>query len=266
MSFPQRGEVVNQHSRAFIGIDTSKLRNAIAVAEEGRDGEVRHLGEIDTTEAAKGNGFDVKILREVIRLRKQDQKARDEQESLLDAYPGRNPRQSALAAPDRSAPARCPRLLAVRRHPLPDAEIDDAKVSLACPLWRQPSWVRTAIVNSLKHPVVGSSANCRVRDQSGEQKERDMNVSKRFYLSTAGAMGFGALMTLPIPAVAQNTVAIDNDDIGGVVNGRNGPEAGVWVIAETNDLPTRFARMVVTNLDLDEWGRPRRMTCPHDLG
>jgi uncharacterized protein (UPF0335 family) len=35
---------------------------------------------------AKGNGFDVKILREVIRVRKQDQKERDEQESLLDVY------------------------------------------------------------------------------------------------------------------------------------------------------------------------------------
>ena len=35
---------------------------------------------------AKGNGFDVKILREVIRLRKQDQQERDEQVSLLDAY------------------------------------------------------------------------------------------------------------------------------------------------------------------------------------
>jgi uncharacterized protein (UPF0335 family) len=35
---------------------------------------------------AKGNGFDVKILREVIRVRKQDQKERDEQDSLLDAY------------------------------------------------------------------------------------------------------------------------------------------------------------------------------------
>ena len=35
---------------------------------------------------AKGNGFDVKILREVVRLRKQDQKELDEQESLLDAY------------------------------------------------------------------------------------------------------------------------------------------------------------------------------------
>ena len=46
-------------------------------------------------------------------------------------------------------------------------------------------------------------------------------------------------------------VAIDNDDIGGVVTGANGPEAGVWVIAETTDLPTRFAKMVVT----DDQGR-----------
>ena len=35
---------------------------------------------------AKGNGFDVKILREVIRVRKQDQEERDEQDSLLDVY------------------------------------------------------------------------------------------------------------------------------------------------------------------------------------
>lgn len=35
---------------------------------------------------AKGNGFDVKTLREVIRVRKQDQKERDEQETLLEVY------------------------------------------------------------------------------------------------------------------------------------------------------------------------------------
>jgi len=35
---------------------------------------------------AKGNGFDVKILREVVRIRKQDQKEREELESLLDVY------------------------------------------------------------------------------------------------------------------------------------------------------------------------------------
>ena len=43
---------MDQHIRAFVGIDTSKLRNAVAVAEEGRGGDVRYLGEIDTTEAA----------------------------------------------------------------------------------------------------------------------------------------------------------------------------------------------------------------------
>jgi hypothetical protein len=42
-------------------------------------------------------------------------------------------------------------------------------------------------------------------------------------------------------------VAIDNDDIGGVVTGARGPEAGVWVIAETRDLPTRLIKIVVTN-------------------
>ena len=47
------------------------------------------------------------------------------------------------------------------------------------------------------------------------------------------------------------TVEIDDDDIGGVVTSRFGPEAGVWVIAETSDLGTRFAKMVVT----DDLGR-----------
>jgi hypothetical protein len=35
--------------------------------------------------------------------------------------------------------------------------------------------------------------------------------------------------------------------ISGVVTGPRGPEAGVWVIAETTELPTRFARIVVTD-------------------
>src|SRR5438094_5608394 len=51
--------------------------------------------------------------------------------------------------------------------------------------------------------------------------------------------------------VASQTVRIDTDDIGGVVTGPSGPEAGVWVIAETTELPTRFARIVVT----DDQGR-----------
>ncbi|MBI2986779.1 MAG: carboxypeptidase regulatory-like domain-containing protein [Deltaproteobacteria bacterium] len=46
-------------------------------------------------------------------------------------------------------------------------------------------------------------------------------------------------------------VRIDNDDIGGVVTGAKGPEAGVWVIGETTDLPSKFAKIVVT----DDQGR-----------
>ena len=46
---------------------------------------------------------------------------------------------------------------------------------------------------------------------------------------------------------APDAVEVDGDDIGGVVTGVNGPEAGVWVIAETSDLPTGFARIVVTD-------------------
>lgn len=43
---------MSNHSEAFVGFDTSKLRNAVAIAEGGRTGEVRFLGEIDTTPAA----------------------------------------------------------------------------------------------------------------------------------------------------------------------------------------------------------------------
>jgi hypothetical protein len=46
---------------------------------------------------------------------------------------------------------------------------------------------------------------------------------------------------------AAETVRIDNDDIGGTVTGSKGPEAGVWVIAETTELGTKFSRTVVTD-------------------
>ncbi|MBV9967403.1 MAG: hypothetical protein JO008_17105, partial [Alphaproteobacteria bacterium] len=51
--------------------------------------------------------------------------------------------------------------------------------------------------------------------------------------------------------VSPPAVQIDADDIGGTVTSRFGPEAGVWVIAETRDLGTRFAKIAVT----DERGR-----------
>jgi len=78
--------------------------------------------------------------------------------------------------------------------------------------------------------------------------------------SSVAAVGLAALIGAALTAStnaarAQNAVAtpaIDNDDVGGVVRAPNGqPEAGVWVIAETTDLPTKFARIVVT----DDQGR-----------
>ena len=76
--------------------------------------------------------------------------------------------------------------------------------------------------------------------------------SLKTLLASAGIAALVA--SAPPPAYAQQAataVAIDNDDIGGVVTGRSGPEAGVWVIAETRDLPVRFIRIVVT----DDQGR-----------
>src|SRR6266851_6594394 len=43
---------MNDHSEAFVAFDTSKLRNAVAIADGGRTGEIRYLGEIENTGAA----------------------------------------------------------------------------------------------------------------------------------------------------------------------------------------------------------------------
>src|SRR5262245_46490893 len=62
------------------------------------------------------------------------------------------------------------------------------------------------------------------------------------------ACGAGLFLT---PMHAQQSggpaIDIDADDIAGVVTGVKGPEAGVWVIAETRQLPTKFVRIVVTD-------------------
>ena len=51
----------------------------------------------------------------------------------------------------------------------------------------------------------------------------------------------------PAPEPVTPAIAIDGDDIAGVVTSLNGIEAGVWVIAETDDFDTRFAKIVVTD-------------------
>ncbi len=67
-----------------------------------------------------------------------------------------------------------------------------------------------------------------------------------------GVVAFLPMLAWSMLASAQSdTVLIDADDIGGIVRSADGPEAGVWVIAETDDFDIRFARIVVT----DDQGR-----------
>jgi hypothetical protein len=62
-----------------------------------------------------------------------------------------------------------------------------------------------------------------------------------------GLAGFLVLSIGGTMAQDGNAVRIDPDDIGGVVTSAKGPEAGVWVIAETTELPTKLVRTVVTD-------------------
>ena len=78
-----------------------------------------------------------------------------------------------------------------------------------------------------------------------------MKTTKAFYAGAA-VVGFALWLTGTLAPVsagqrAADTVHIDDDDLGGVVTSSKGPEAGVWVIAETTDLPTKFVKIVVTD-------------------
>src|SRR5579864_6136434 len=52
LSSTHRGRAMKKHGEAFVGIDTAKARNAVAVADSGRRGEIRYLGEFDTSPEA----------------------------------------------------------------------------------------------------------------------------------------------------------------------------------------------------------------------
>src|SRR6266576_4966553 len=84
-------------------------------------------------------------------------------------------------------------------------------------------------------------------------EEYFMGKSKAWLLALVTIVMVGYLATSPSRLSSQQNAAVrlDSDDIGGVVTGANGAEAGVWVIAETTDLPTKFAKIVVT----DDQGR-----------
>jgi hypothetical protein len=82
-----------------------------------------------------------------------------------------------------------------------------------------------------------------------------MRTTRGFYTGMV-AVGIAVLLTTSLARLSaqQNTdpaIRIGDSDLGGMVTSAHGPEAGVWVIAETTDLPTKFVKIVVT----DEQGR-----------
>jgi hypothetical protein len=82
-----------------------------------------------------------------------------------------------------------------------------------------------------------------------EHKRLTMRRSLRVAAAAAGLAGLAAVVAaLP---TTNASLQVGENDIGGVVTGARGPEAGVWVIAETTELPTKFVRIVVT----DDQGR-----------
>ena len=82
-----------------VGIAGDRIRSFVERIEQ-LDTELQELNEQKEVFAeAKGEGFDVKVLKEIIRLRKQDQDERDEHETLLDVY---------LRAMDTASPAPAP--------------------------------------------------------------------------------------------------------------------------------------------------------------
>ena len=74
-----------------------------------------------------------------------------------------------------------------------------------------------------------------------------MNRTSASTVTLAAAVLAGVTLALGSAAARQQNVAIDKDDLAGVVTSGKGPEAGVWVIAETTELPTKFAKIAVTD-------------------
>jgi hypothetical protein len=76
-----------------------------------------------------------------------------------------------------------------------------------------------------------------------------MKTIHSLYLAAAGVSLILAACQVPPGASqgAESGLRTGASDLGGTVTSTNGPEAGVWVIAETSELPTKFTKIVVTD-------------------
>src|SRR5713226_4025353 len=85
----------------------------------------------------------------------------------------------------------------------------------------------------------------------GHLRSGNMKTTHGFY---AGMVAVGITVILaacdtqpPSQEGGAPAIRVGENDLGGVVTSANGPEAGVWVIAETTDLPTKYAKIVATD-------------------
>src|SRR5262245_47572493 len=129
--------------------------------------------------------------------------------------------------------------------------------SICSPRAFQP---RSKSLQPIRGPVAtwsvwrGGCLRRRITTNEGRQtrglREASMTF-KKFLYSAATMISFAALPGACLvlgsaPAHAQQAaVPIDDNDIGGVVGGPTGPDAGVWVIAETAEQPTKCARLML---------------------
>jgi uncharacterized protein (UPF0335 family) len=92
-----------------VGIAGDRIRSFVERIEQ-LDTELQEINEQkkEVFSEAKGEGFDVKVLKEIIKLRKQDKDERDEHETLLDVYiramDTASPAPVAAAEPETAAP------------------------------------------------------------------------------------------------------------------------------------------------------------------
>src|SRR5688500_10531945 len=109
------------------------------------------------------------------------------------------------------------------------------------------------LVADLRRPSAASShfhfLHATLPERGGtSSRSWQMNTTKALF--AVAAVAGSALLLAAATHSAQlgsGGTQIDPDDIAGMVTGARGPEAGVWVIAETSDLPTKLAKIVVTD-------------------
>src|SRR5215472_7965908 len=78
-------------------------------------------------------------------------------------------------------------------------------------------------------------------------RSKNARVGALLAIPVALVLAFAPVRQLGAQQKADPAIRIGENDLGGVVSTANGPEAGVWVIAETTGLPTAFAKIVVTD-------------------